>query len=37
MRDALLFCAGLLAGLLLVASLDEAGRQEYQTTTEVTQ
>jgi hypothetical protein len=26
MRDALLFCAGLLAGLLLVAFVDEAGR-----------
>jgi hypothetical protein len=37
MRDAILFAAGLLAGLLLVVSLDEAGRQEYQTITEVQQ
>jgi hypothetical protein len=37
MRDALLFAAGLLAGLLLVVGLDEAGRQELPNITEVHQ
>jgi hypothetical protein len=37
MRDALIFAAGLLAGVLMVALVDEAGRPDYPTAAAVRQ